>query len=41
MPLLRVTTGERGAAAAGRDMRGFTLKLDTEEGYWGIVGNKL
>ena len=41
MPLVHVTADEGGAAAAERNIRGFTFKLDTEEGYWGIVGNKL
>jgi catalase len=31
--------GERGAADAERDIRGFTLKFYTEEGNWDIVGN--
>lgn len=31
--------GERGAADAERDIRGFALKLYTEEGNWDIVGN--
>jgi catalase len=31
--------GERGAADAERDIRGFALKLYTEEGNWDMVGN--
>jgi len=31
--------GERGAADAERDIRGFALKFYTEEGNWGLVGN--
>ncbi|WP_256089919.1 catalase, partial [Staphylococcus aureus] len=31
--------GERGAADAGRDIRGFALKFYTEEGNWDLVGN--
>ena len=39
--LLRFSTvaGERGAADAERDVRGFALKFYTEEGNWDIVGN--
>src|SRR3546814_18183172 len=38
----RFTTvaGERGAADAERDIRGFALKFYTEEGNWDMVGNK-
>jgi catalase len=38
---LRFSTvaGERGAADAERDIRGFAVKLYTEEGNWDIVGN--
>ncbi len=38
---LRFSTvaGERGAADAERDIRGFALKLYTEEGNWDLVGN--
>jgi catalase len=38
---LRFSTvaGERGAADAERDVRGFALRLYTEEGNWDIVGN--
>ncbi len=38
---LRFSTvaGERGAADAERDVRGFALKLYTEEGNWDMVGN--
>jgi catalase len=31
--------GERGAADAERDIRGFSMKFYTEEGNWDIVGN--
>jgi hypothetical protein len=31
--------GERGAADAERDVRGFALKFYTEEGNWDVVGN--
>src|ERR1700730_6360543 len=31
--------GERGAADAERDVRGFALKVYTEEGNWDLVGN--
>ena len=39
--LLRFSTvaGESGAADAERDVRGFALKLYTDEGNWDIVGN--
>jgi catalase len=39
--LLRFSTvaGERGAADAERDVRGFALKAYTEEGNWDMVGN--
>jgi catalase len=38
---LRFSTvaGERGAADAERDVRGFAVKFDTEEGNWDMVGN--
>jgi catalase len=38
---LRFSTvaGERGAADAERDIRGFAMKFYTEEGNWDIVGN--
>jgi catalase len=38
---LRFSTvaGERGAADAERDVRGFALRVYTEEGNWDIVGN--
>ncbi len=38
---LRFSTvaGERGAADAERDIRGFAVKFYTEEGNWDIVGN--
>jgi len=37
----RFTTvaGERGAADAERDIRGFAIKFYTEEGNWDMVGN--
>src|SRR5699024_6297118 len=31
--------GERGAADAERDIRGFALRFYTEEGNWDLVGN--
>jgi catalase len=31
--------GERGAADAERDIRGFAIKFYTEEGIWDLVGN--
>lgn len=31
--------GERGAADAERDIRGFAIKFYTEEGNWDLVGN--
>src|SRR4030088_1726033 len=31
--------GERGAADAERDIRGFSVKFYTEEGNWDLVGN--
>ena len=31
--------GERGAADAERDVRGFAIKFYTEEGNWDMVGN--
>ena len=39
--LLRFSTvaGERGAADAERDVRGFAIKFYTEEGIWDLVGN--
>lgn len=39
--LIRFSTvaGERGAADAERDVRGFALKFYTEEGNWDLVGN--
>ena len=38
---LRFSTvaGERGAADAERDIRGFSVKFYTEEGNWDVVGN--
>ena len=32
-------SGERGAADAERDIRGFALKFYTEDGNWDLVGN--
>lgn len=39
--LLRFSTvaGERGAADAERDVRGFAMKFYTQEGNWDLVGN--
>lgn len=39
--LIRFSTvaGERGAADAERDVRGFAIKFYTEEGNWDMVGN--
>jgi len=39
--LIRFSTvaGERGAADAERDVRGFAMKFYTEEGNWDMVGN--
>ncbi|HUW80831.1 MAG TPA: catalase, partial [Acidocella sp.] len=39
--LLRFSTvaGERGAADAERDVRGFAMKFYTEDGNWDLVGN--
>ena len=39
--LLRFSTvaGERGAADAERDVRGFAMKFYTDEGNWDLVGN--
>jgi len=34
-----VVAGERGAADAERDIRGFALKFYTEDGNWDLVGN--
>lgn len=38
---MRISTvaGERGAADAERDVRGFAIKFYTEEGNWDLVGN--
>lgn len=38
-PALTTAAGERGAADAERDIRGFALKFYTEEGIWDLVGN--
>ena len=39
--LMRFSTvaGERGAADAERDVRGFSVKFYTDEGNWDVVGN--
>ena len=39
--LLRFSTvaGEAGAADAERDVRGFAIKMYTQEGNWDLVGN--
>jgi catalase len=37
--LLDVVAGERGAADAERDVRGFAVKFYTDEGNWDVVGN--
>lgn len=34
-----IVAGERGAADAERDIRGFAMKFYTEEGNWDLVGN--
>ena len=34
-----IVAGERGAADAERDVRGFAIKFYTEEGNWDMVGN--
>jgi len=34
-----MVAGERGAADAERDIRGFAVKLYSEEGNWDLVGN--
>jgi catalase len=34
-----MVAGERGAADAERDVRGFAMKFYTEEGNWDLVGN--
>ncbi len=39
MARFSTVAGERGAADAERDIRGFALKFYTEEGNWDIVGN--
>lgn len=36
---MSVVAGERGAADAERDVRGFALKFYTKEGNWDLVGN--
>ncbi len=38
-PRFTTVAGERGAADAERDIRGFALKFYTEEGNWDLVGN--
>jgi len=30
--------GERGSKDTARDLRGFAVKFDTDEGNWGLVG---
>ena len=39
--LIRISTvaGEKGAADAERDVRGFAIKFYTQEGNWDLVGN--
>jgi catalase len=37
--LFSAAAGERGAADAQRDVRGFAMKLCTEEGNWDLVAN--
>jgi len=37
VPRFSTVAGERGAADAERDIRGFALKFYTEEGNWDIV----
>jgi catalase len=39
MARFSTVAGERGAADAERDIRGFALKFYTEEGNWDMVGN--
>jgi len=39
IPERRMHAGERGAADAERDIRGFALKFYTEDGNWDLVGN--
>ncbi len=39
MARFSTVAGERGAADAERDVRGFALKFYTEEGNWDVVGN--
>ena len=36
---ISTVAGERGAADAERDIRGFAVKFYTEEGNWDVVGN--
>ncbi|MBT3880385.1 MAG: catalase [Candidatus Scalindua sp.] len=38
-PRFSTVAGERGAADAERDIRGFAIKFYTEEGNWDLVGN--
>lgn len=38
-PRFSTVAGERGAADAERDVRGFAMKFYTEEGNWDLVGN--
>jgi catalase len=41
--LARISTvaGEKGSSDTMRDIRGFALKMFTEEGNWDFVGNDL
>ncbi len=39
MARFSTVAGERGAADAERDIRGFSMKFYTEEGNWDLVGN--
>jgi catalase len=39
LPALLTVAGERGAADAERDVRGFAVKFYTDEGNWDLVGN--
>lgn len=36
---MSTVAGERGAADAERDIRGFAIKFYTEEGNWDLAGN--
>ena len=37
--VLSTVAGERGAADAERDIRGFAMKFYTDAGNWDLVGN--